>query len=104
MRNNDLALEYVALNLWSHDREIVLEAVKNNGYALHYASLGLLDDREIVHETIKNHGYNFHYVSENFWSDREFVLEAVKNNGDVLNYVSVDLRNDIVVLLVTEGI
>jgi hypothetical protein len=35
------------------DREIVLEAVKQYGYALIYASAALKDDREIVQEAAK---------------------------------------------------
>ena len=52
------------------DREIVLEAVKQDGYALEYASAALKDDREIV-------------------------LEAVKQDGEALKYASAGLRNGI---------
>ena len=36
------------------DREIVLEAVKQNGRALEYASATLKDDREIVLEAVSS--------------------------------------------------
>ena len=49
-------------------RSEVLEAVKQYGYALGYASAALKDDREIV-------------------------LEAVKQNWEALTYASVELRN-----------
>ena len=46
----------------------MLEAVKQNGYALQYASAALKDDRE-------------------------FMLEAITQNGNALKYASAGLRN-----------
>ena len=37
---------------WKGDREIVMEAVKQNGYVLGYASAELKSDREIVMEAV----------------------------------------------------
>ena len=53
----------------SSSRTEVLEAVKQDGRALRYASAALKDDREIV-------------------------LEAVKQNGDALQFASAALKND----------
>ena len=39
------------------DREIMLEASKQNGYALKYAAKGNNADREIVLEAVKHNGY-----------------------------------------------
>ena len=61
------------------DREIVLEAVKNDGSALKYASENLKEDREIVLEAVKNDGSALEYASENLKEDREIVLEAENN-------------------------
>jgi len=41
----------------------MLEAVKQNGYALQYASAALNDDREIVLEAVKQNGYALQYAS-----------------------------------------
>ena len=41
----------------------MLEAVKQNGYALTYASAALKDDREIVLEAVKEDGYALTYAS-----------------------------------------
>ena len=37
-----------------NDREVVLTAVNNNGYALQYASESLRNDREIVLAAVNN--------------------------------------------------
>jgi len=50
-----LALEYASEKL-KDDKEIVLEAVKQDGLALEYASEKLKDDKEIVLEAIKKFG------------------------------------------------
>ena len=51
------------------DREFLMEAVKQNGHALEYASAELKGDREIV-------------------------MAAVKQNGDALEYASDELKGD----------
>jgi hypothetical protein len=61
------------------DREIVLEAVKNYGGALEYASENLKEDREIVLEAVKNDGSALKYASENLQEDRKIILEAENN-------------------------
>ena len=56
------------------DREIVLEAVKQDGTALYFASAALKDDREIVLEAVKQNGHALQVV-------REMVLQAVSTTG-----------------------
>ena len=75
------------------DREIVLEAVKQNGNALRYVSAALKDDREIVLEAVKQNGEALYCASAALKDDREFMLEAVKQNGRALQYASAKLRN-----------
>ena len=70
MTNNQISVE-----------EITLEAVKNDGYALDYASEELKADRQIVLEVVKNKGDALEYASEELKSDKEIVLAAVKNEG-----------------------
>ena len=45
-------------------KEIVLEAVKHNGYALGYASKKLQNDREVVLKALKDTRYAFEYASD----------------------------------------
>jgi hypothetical protein len=55
-----MALEY-ADDALKANRELVLEAIKNNGTALQYADDTLKADREVVIEAVKNNGYAFEY-------------------------------------------
>ena len=71
------------------DREFMLAAVKQNGWALKYASDELKGDREIVLEAVKQKGYALQFASDELKGDREIVLEAVRTSGiEVLNYVT----------------
>ena len=87
------ALEYASEAL-KNDREIVLEAVKQNGDALAYAGEDLKNDREIVLEAIKQSGGALEYASEALNNDREIVLEAVKQDGRSLQFAAKGLRED----------
>ena len=55
------------------DREVVLEAVKNNGNALAYAAEDLRCDREIVMEAVTNFGDALNYASEIIQDDAELI-------------------------------
>ena len=53
--------------------------------------------REIVLEAVKLDGYDLGYVAEELRGDLSIVLEAVKQNGRALQFVSEKIRTDIVV-------
>jgi hypothetical protein len=89
---NPKALSY--RNEWSFDRELVFEAVKNNGSALEYASADLRADREIVFEAVKSDCSALEYASADLRADREVVLAAVKSNGGSLTHASEALQSD----------
>ena len=65
----------------SSSRTEVLEAVKQNGCALQYASAALQDDHEIVLEAVKQNGRALEYASATLKDDREIMLEAVHLRG-----------------------
>jgi hypothetical protein len=46
---------------WS-DKEFILEAVKQNGYSLKYASKELKNDKEVVLEAVKQNGDSLYSV------------------------------------------
>ena len=75
-------------------RSEVLEAVKQNGGALYFASAALKDDREIVLEVVKQHGKALEYASAALKDDRDIVLEAVKQNRCALKHASAALKDD----------
>ena len=49
---------------FTSDKEIMLEAVRNNGCALYYASKELRKDSEMVMEALKCNGFVFEYSDE----------------------------------------
>ena len=54
-------------------RKQLLEVVKQDGWALRYASAALKDDREIVLEAVKQNGDALYYASAALQDDREIV-------------------------------
>ncbi|KAG2382100.1 hypothetical protein C9374_005892 [Naegleria lovaniensis] len=87
-----LLLEFASNDL-KHDRDIILNAVRNDGDALKLATWWS-HDKEIALIAVKNNGYALEHVSNDLRRDRNVVLEAVKQNGNALQFASNDLRND----------
>ena len=81
------------------DREVVMEAVRQDSWALQFASPELRADREVVSEAMKQCGQTLEFASEELRADREVVLEAVKTCGCALQYASKELRHDLDVVL-----
>ena len=61
---------------WKGDREIVMEAVKQSGNALQYASAELKGDREFMMEAVKQVGHALSYASAELKKDREIMGHA----------------------------
>ena len=76
------------------NKELILEAVRDNGFSLEYASDQLKNDREVVETAVKQNGDALKYASDQLKNDREVVETAVKQNGDALKYASELLKND----------
>lgn len=82
------------------DREVVLTACNQDGYALESASTALQDDREVVlTAVVRSHaGDPLKYASAALRAalrdNRELVLELCQMNGIVLQYASDALRGD----------
>ncbi len=92
------ALEYTSDEL-KNDKEVVLEAVKQNGHALYFASKRLRDDKEVVLEAVKQDAMALEYTSDELKNDKEVVLEAVKQDYWALEYASDELKNNKEVVL-----
>ena len=80
-----------------NDFNIVMEAIKNNNnsYILFYASPELKDNYEIVMEAVKINGYRLKFASNNLRKNREICLEAIKNNLDAFEFIDISLKTDI---------
>lgn len=58
------------------DKKELLEAIKQDGLALHYASDKMRDDKKIVLKAVKQDGYALRFASERLRNDIELVYEA----------------------------
>jgi len=67
-------------------KEQVLEAVKQAGYALQYASEELRGDHEVVMEAVKENGYVLKYASMQLKEDRDFIVKAARSLSDKALY------------------
>jgi hypothetical protein len=79
------------------DRDIVLEAVKNTGLAIRYASRSLRNDRDIAFFVIKGNPFGinvFDYINDSLKNDRELMLLAVALDGLILEQLNDNLKRD----------
>ncbi len=89
------------------DREIVLEAVKKDTYALEYASSELKDDKELVLKALSANDSEcsgLEYTSERLRDDEDIILTALeygdkKYGTDAFEHASRRLQNDKMFLL-----
>jgi SOS response regulatory protein OraA/RecX len=100
-------MENIQKHIVQNNKHEVLEAVKENRYALANASTVFRDDIDVVRSAISlktlsasnTNGPVFQYASTRLRSDRKIVLEAVKNYGEVIEYVSPKFDDDKEVVL-----
>ena len=97
IKQNPYVLRYVSKD--KNIKDLCYEAVKQNGAALEYAPEELQNDKYLVLEAIKQNGYAFKYASTELQNDKKFVLNAVKIHGNALKYASEELKNDKEVVL-----
>ena len=91
VKQNGRALQYVPKSII--DKEICIEAVKQHWQALQYVPENIMD-KEICLEAVKHNGYALEYVPENI-IDKEICIEAVKQNEYALRYVPEELREEV---------
>lgn len=72
-------------------REVVLLAVKSNGLEL--AGSDYTDDKEVVMAAVKNCGYALEFASPSLKEDKEVVMAAVRNDGSAIQFAG-QLRFD----------
>ena len=81
--------------VFKKDKEIVLIAVKNDGYALEYADESFKKDKEIVLIAVKQYGRNLEYADDSLKKDKEIVLEAAKTDPLAIKFADISLRKKI---------
>ena len=63
----------------------------------------IITDREELLEAVRNDGLVLEYASDTLKADREVVLEAVRNFGSTLKFASEELQNDPELKKLAEG-
>lgn len=79
---------------YQDNKEVVLEAVKKNGWNLDYASERLKADKEVVLEAIKQNGFTLYCAADNLKDNEQMVLEATKQSGKNFDFISDRLKNN----------
>ena len=74
-----------------YDKQFILQAVKCGYYRiLSYVpkavTRGKIIEKELLREAVKNNGYALKYVGKELQKDEELVMEALKCNGYVFEY------------------
>lgn len=90
-----------------NDRDVVLAALREDGFTLEHASAALRDDRAVVKVSVAKYGCAIRYASERLRADRDLVLFAMTPRGFVgsaLQYASWDLRADRAFLFEAVGV
>ena len=98
VKQNGDALFYASKELQA-DKQLVLEVFKSKGeffnwHVLDHVSENLKNDKEVVLAAVKQSGYALEYASENLKNDKEVVLAAVKTDSDAIGYASKKLQAD----------
>jgi len=78
-----------------YDREVAFQFVLSEYFhhCAHYIPVLFWNEREFVLEAVKQDGRALGYASEELRTDREVVLEAMKNGGSLYE-ASKELSND----------
>ena len=79
--------------IFRYDKEVIGEAVKNDGSILIWASGKIKNDRDIVMTAVNSNHYAIKHASKRLQDDKEIALKAVEY-GQLLKYVSKRLKND----------
>ena len=91
VRQDGAALQFASRELRG-DREVALEAVKQNGLALESASEELRSDRAVVLEAVGQNGLALAFASDGLRGDRDVVMEALRQDAGALALASETLR------------
>ena len=82
------------------DKQLVLEAIKQQYDAIRYASTELQHDKEVVLTALKQHPAGaFCYVPDDLKQDKEMILASVQLDGMLLEQVPPQFQNDYDVVL-----
>jgi hypothetical protein len=83
-----------ACDSFKRDRDIVLAAVQNHGFALQFACDSFKRDRDIVMGAVKQKGRVLGLADDSLKRDRGIVLAAARKDGLALQFAGDSLKRD----------
>ena len=87
-----LDLKYVGR--FRKDREVVMDAVKENGFALEFADRSLQNDREVVMAAVTENGLAFEFASDTLRNDNDAVMAAITIDPNAFQFAGKKPRDD----------
>jgi len=83
--------KYVVL---SNDQKKILEMLKDNPYALTYASSALRNNPSFIKQAVALSGQALEFASSDIRGDKEIVLESVRHFPEAIQYATNKLKED----------
>ncbi|OLP96980.1 hypothetical protein AK812_SmicGene20717 [Symbiodinium microadriaticum] len=93
VKQDGFALQYASAAL-RKSKAVVLAAVGRDGLALEFAAPELRQDKEVVLAALEQDALSMDFVADCLKIDRDFLLFAVSVNGRVLERLAEDLQRD----------
>jgi len=93
VRQEGRVLEFCSPDL-KRNRDIVMEAVKQDGLAISFASISLQADEDVVMAAVTQDGEALRYASPKLKANKDIVMEAVKQDGSAISFASTSLQAD----------
>eukprot|EP00439_Symbiodinium_sp_Y106_P083240 s377_g23.t1 len=93
VKQDGFALQYASAVL-RKSKAVVLAAVGRDGLALEFAAAELRQDKEVALAALEQDAFSMDFVADSLKRDRDFLLFAVSVNGRVLERLEEDLQRD----------
>jgi tetratricopeptide (TPR) repeat protein len=99
IKNNGEAILYADKKLIEDNPDLVFEALKTYHSAVQCAGDQFQNDKKLMTEAVSMNGISLKFASESLKSDKKFVISAIKNNGAAFHFAHYTLKEDEDVLL-----
>jgi len=77
---------------FKHNKQVVLAAVKQNGFALSFAGKEFAKDQEVILAAVKSSSFSFTLADENLQKDVDFAMQALSLNSCVYDWLPADIQ------------
>ena len=94
VKQNGMALQYASENMRKHNTDVIIAAITQNGMALQFVLNIHFKSKWYVDKAIETNALALQYGTIGAKNTKETVLIAVQKNGLALQYASEDLKKD----------